>query len=235
MSALLAPPLPFGWLALAVALAWLASPAMSAPAPPATATIALPAPQRTGSMPLERALAERHSVREFAPAPLALAEVGQLLWAAQGTNRPDGRRTAPSAGATYPLELWLLAGRVDGLPPGLYRYEPGTHRLRAIDGRDRRAALAAAAHGQDWVAAAPAVVVVAAVPARTAARYGERAERYVSIEVGHAAENLCLQAVALGLGTVPVGAFADRDVERLLGMPAGEHPRLLLPVGRPRS
>ncbi|MGE5233843.1 MAG: SagB/ThcOx family dehydrogenase [Acidobacteriota bacterium] len=234
MSALLAPPFPFGWLALAVALAWLAGPALTAPAPPSTATIALPAPQKSGPMSLEQALAQRRSVREFAPAPLALAEVGQLLWAAQGTNRPDGRRTAPSAGATYPLELWLLAGKVDGLPPGLYRYEPGPHRLLAIDSRDRRAALAAAAHGQEWLAAAPAVVVVAAVPTRTAARYGERTERYVAIEVGHAAENLCLQAVALGLGTVPVGAFSDREVERLLGMPAGEVARLLLPVGRPR-
>jgi len=207
--------------------------APEAPAP-SSGPVALPAPRTAGTIPVEQALAGRRSVREFARAPLALEEVSQLLWAAQGVNRPDGHRTAPSAGATYPLELWLAAGEVTGLPPGLYRYRPAGHRLEPVDGRDRRRELAAAARGQEWVASAPAIVVVAAVPARTEARYGERAERYVAIEAGHAAENLFLQAVALGLGSVPVGAFGDDEVARLLGMPAGERPWLLLPVGRPR-
>jgi SagB-type dehydrogenase family enzyme len=220
-----------GLVAAAQASPVLAPQAGAAAAP---ASIALPAPRVTGSMPVEQALAGRRSVREFARAPLSLEEVAQLLWAAQGANRPDGRRTAPSAGATYPLELLLLAGDVTGLPPGLYRYLSATHRLVRVDGRDRRAELAAAAHHQDWVARAPAVVVVAGVVARTAGRYGERAERYVAIEVGHAAQNLFLQAVALGLGSTPVGAFSDREVAALLALPEGERPYLVLPVGRPR-
>ena len=205
------------------------------PSPGTTpALVPLPRPATDGGAPLAKALAGRRSVRAFRPAPLTLAEVGQLLWAAQGTNREDGRRTAPSAGATYPLELWLVAGAVDGLPAGLYRYLPGEHALRRAGQGDRRGALASAARGQAWVETAPAVVAITAVEARTAARYGERAGRYVAIEVGHAAQNLCLQATALGLGSVVVGAFADREVEQLLGLPAGERPFLLLPVGRPR-
>lgn len=194
----------------------------------------LPEPRRTSAVPLEAALAGRHSVRSFARTPLSREALGQLLWAAQGLNRPDGGRTAPSAGATYPLELLVLVGSAEDLPPGLYRYRPAAHALAPVDGRDRRKDLARAALGQDWMADAPAVVVVAAVPARTARRYGSRAERYVAIEVGHAAQNLCLQAAALGLGTVPVGAFADTEVEALLGLGPGEHPYLLLPVGRAR-
>ncbi len=180
MSTLLSPGLALASLAL-VRLASPASPAAAAPAEPLTRSLDLPAPRTSGAVPIEKTLADRRSVRDFAATPLALAEVGQLLWAAQGTNRPDGRRTAPSAGATYPLELWLVAGAVDGLQAGLYRYQPSGHRLLPIDSRDRRKALATAAHDQQWVAAAPAVVVVAAAPARTAARYGERAERYVAI------------------------------------------------------
>jgi SagB-type dehydrogenase family enzyme len=215
-------------------LALAAPPAPARAEAPAAVAIALPAPRTSGAMPLEQALAGRRSVRDFASTPVTLAEVGQLLWAAQGTNRPNGRRTAPSAGATYPLELRLAAGDVTGLAPALYRYLPAAHALERIDVRDLRPALARAAHDQGWVAEAPALVVVTAVPARTAARYGERAERYVPIEVGHAAENLLLQAVALGLGSTPVGAFDDRTVENLLALPAGEYPWLLLPVGRPR-
>jgi SagB-type dehydrogenase family enzyme len=225
-------------LALAsLLLAGTAAPALAQAAAPAatkTGALVLPAPRGTASMPVEEALAGRHSVREFARSPLTLEEVSRLLWAAQGTNRPDGRRTAPSAGATYPLELWLLAGEVTGLPPGLYRYIPAGHRLQPVDGRDRRSGLVAAARGQEWVAAAPAVVVFAAVPARTAARYGDRADRYVAIEVGHAAENLFLPAVALGLGSVPVGAFADAEVAKLLDLPRDQRPFLITPVGRPK-
>lgn len=237
MSELLSLPLSIACFTCA-GLALLAS---SAPAPeaealasPEAASIALPAPRSSGAMPLEQALAGRRSVRDFAPTPVTLEEVAQLLWAAQGANRPDGRRTAPSAGATYPLELRLVAGEVTGLPAGVYRYVSAGHRLERIAGGDPRGALAAAARGQDWVAAAPAAVVVSAVVARTAARYGERAERYVAIEVGHAAQNLFLQAVALGLGSTPVGAFSDRELARLAALPDGERPYLLLPVGRPR-
>ena len=236
IEALALSPLFAGLAVAGLVLTGTAGPAFApeAEVPATRAPVALPEPRATGALPLEKALADRHSVRDFARAPLALDEAGQLLWAAQGVNRKDGGRTAPSAGATYPLELWLLAGEVTGLPAGLYRYLPDGHRLQPVDARDRRSDLAAAARGQAWVATAPAVVVFAAVPARTAARYAGRSDRYVAIEVGHAAENLFLQAVALGLGSVPVGAFADGDVARLLALPAGEVPYLIAPVGRPK-
>jgi len=219
------PPLALSLIALALAATAARVPAES---------VALPAPRIAGALSVEQALAGRRSVRDFASTPLTLEQVGQLLWAAQGENRPNGRRTAPSAGATYPLELRLAAGEVEGLAPGLYRYVPSGHRLERLDVRDLRLALVRAAHEQAWMAEAPALVAVSAIAARTAARYGERAERYVPIEVGHAAENFLLQAVALGLGSTPVGAFDDRAVENLLALGAGETPYLLLPVGKPR-
>lgn len=219
------PPLALSLIALALAATAARVPAES---------VALPAPRIAGALSVEQALASRRSVRDFASTPLTLEQVGQLLWAAQGENRPNGHRTAPSAGATYPLELRLAAGEVEGLATGLYRYVPSGHRLERLDVRDLRLALVRAAREQAWMAEAPALFAISGAAARTAARYGERAERYVPIEVGHAAENLLLQAVALGLGSTPVGAFDDRAVENLLALGAGETPYLLLPVGKPR-
>lgn len=212
-----------------------------------TQRVSLPEPCLDGDVTVERTLAERRSVRAYDDALLDLDEVSQLLWAAQGVTepRPDapegwrwgpwagGLRTAPSAGALYPLELYLVAGRVEGLDPGVYRYVPLDHALvRTRDG-DRGRALADAALSQRQVAEAPAVVVFAAEYARAAIKYGERAERYVHIEVGAAAENTMLQAVALGLATVPVGAFRDAAVKEALGLPAEHEPLLIVPVGRP--
>jgi SagB-type dehydrogenase family enzyme len=197
-------------------------------------TVALPAPKRAGTLGVETALAARRSVREFAPSALGLAELSQLLWAAQGTSTPDGRRTAPSAGALYPLELLVVAGQVAGLPSGVYRYRSEVHGLVRIAAGDRRRALAAAALDQEWMRAAPAVLVIAAVYARTERKYGERGARYVHIEAGCAAENLALQSVALGLGTVVVGAFGDREVAAAAGLEEDERPLALLPVGHPR-
>lgn len=201
---------------------------------PLSGGIVLPAPSLSGGLPLERLLRQRRSVRSFAPAPLSLPEVAQLLWAAQGITAAQGLRTAPSAGALYPLELYLAAGNVAGLAAGVYRYAPHAHRLVPVRGEDVRRALAAAALHQDWMAGAPAIVVLAAVPARTRAKYGGRAMRYVWIEAGHAAENALLQAEDLGLGAVAVGAFDDERVARVLDLPAGTMPLLLLPVGRRR-
>ncbi len=196
-------------------------------------TIPLPEPVREGEVSLEATLNQRRSVRDFGDEPLTVAQVGQLLWAAQGITR-GGRRTAPSAGALYPLELYLAAGDVEGLAAGLYRYRPAEHELRKVVRGDLREALAEAALGQEQIEEAPAVIVTAAVVERTAAKYGQRAVRYVHMEVGAAAENVYLQATALGLGTVYVGAFNDMRVKRLLGLPADERPFALLPVGRPR-
>jgi len=222
--------------------------AMVSSSDPTNERVALPDPALDGDVAVEHTLAERRSVRSFDDAALTLEQIGQLLWAAQGITRPaeapqgwewgpwqGGFRTAPSAGALYPLELYLVAGRVDGLEPGVYRYVPQDHALERAGDDDRRAALSSAALNQRSVADAPAIVVVTAVYARTAVKYGDRAERYVHIEVGAAAENLALQAVAVELGTVFVGAFRDGDVQRVLGLPGDHEPLLLMPMGRPEG
>lgn len=195
-------------------------------------TLALPEPDRSGRYPLETLLQQRRSVRDYRNSPLALSDISQLLWAAQGVTQRQGLRTAPSAGALYPLELYVVAGRVDGLPAGVYHYQPGGHRLLATYRGDRRDGLAQAALGQSWLADAAAVVVFAAVYERTARKYGERAARYVHMETGHAAQNLFLQAGALGLDSVVVGAFDDDAVATLLQLPVDARPLLLMPVGR---
>lgn len=196
-------------------------------------TVTLPEPRREGELSVEAALEARHSVREFSGESMTLAQVGQLLWAAQGMTG-GGRRAAPSAGALYPLEVYLLAGDVDGLAAGLYRYRPRGHELVQTSGDDVRPALVSAALDQDWFEGAPAVMVIAAVVSRTAVKYGDRAARYVHMEVGAVAENVYLQAAALGLGTTYVGAFDDARVRQVLSLSQDESPFAILPVGRPR-
>jgi len=195
--------------------------------------IPLPRPQATGLLSVEEALVQRRSVREYRSEALTLAEVGQLLWAAQGITRPGGYRTAPSAGATYPLELLLAAGNVHDLSPGLYRYHNREHALLAVLEGDLRGKLAAAALGQSFVKNSPASLIITAIYERTTARYGQRGIRYVHMEVGYASENIHLQAAALGLCTVAVGAFDDDRVHQLLNLPANERPLLIMPVGKP--
>jgi SagB-type dehydrogenase family enzyme len=196
------------------------------------AALALPPPARGATGSIEELLRSRRSTRRFRDEPLALSEVAQLLWSAQGVVTGDGRRTAPSAGALYPLEVLLVAGEVEGLPPGIYRYRPAEHRLVPMSAGDHRGALATAALGQAWVRQAPASIVLAAVVERTAKKYGSRAERYVHMEVGSAAENVYLQAGALGLGAVLVGAFDDRRLAQAVGLEPGESPLAVIPVGR---
>lgn len=195
-------------------------------------TIALPAPVVTGKHPLENLLQHRRSVREYPDLAVSLADVGQLLWAAQGITHAGGYRTAPSAGALYPLELYVVAGQVTGLAKGIYHYQPNGHVLIKTADGDVREALAHAAFSQSSVEQAAVVIVFTAVIARTEKKYGERAERYVHIEVGHAAENLFLQAESLGLATVDVGAFHDREVSRVLHLPSDHEPMLMMPIGR---
>jgi SagB-type dehydrogenase family enzyme len=202
-------------------------------APEAAERVTLPPPTHGGDMTVAAALRERRSLRDFNGAAISVGEVAGLLWAAQGITHPMGLRTAPSAGALYPLECHLLAGAVTGLAAAVYRYDPRRHDLAPTVEGDRRGELAAAALGQTWMAAAPAVIAIAAVARRTTAKYGERGLRYVHIETGHAAENVYLQAAALGLGTTIVGAFDDTRVRGLLAMAPGEDPLALLPVGRP--
>jgi SagB-type dehydrogenase family enzyme len=190
----------------------------------------LPPPVRSSGVALEEALSNRRSMREYADEPLTTAELGQLLWAAQGITNERGFRTAPSAGALYPLEVYLLTAE------GVFHYEPQHHRLRLMSQDDARPALYQAALQQDPVRKASAVFVVAAVYARTVQKYGEeRSPRYVHMEAGHAAQNLLLQATALGLGSVPIGAFHDQQVQKALGLPADHQPLYLIPVGHPRN
>jgi SagB-type dehydrogenase family enzyme len=179
-----------------------------------------------------RALRDRRSVRRYADRAMMTSELAQLLWAAQGITASDGRRTTPSAGGLYPLETYVAIGAVVGLEPGLYYYEPARHAVRLIELGDRRAALAAAAFVQTWIEAAPIVIGLAAVYARTTSEYGERGRRYVHREVGHAAANVCLQATALGLCGTVVGAFDDRTVKQVMRMADEEEPICLLPLGR---
>lgn len=195
--------------------------------------IALPAPALAGDLSVEEALAKRRSRRSYSGEPLTLAEVSQLLWAAQGITDPGGHRTAPSAGALYPLEVYLLAGEVRGLPAGVYKYRPPSHDLvRLLEG-DQRRALYAAALQQEAIGEAAAVIVFAAVYERTTQKYGQRGERYVHMEIGSAAQNVYLQAEALGIGAVFIGAFYDEEVKTALGMPAEEQPLGVMPLGKP--
>jgi SagB-type dehydrogenase family enzyme len=196
--------------------------------------IALPAATIDGPASFEANLGSRRSVREFGTAALPLATVAQLLWAAQGVTSPAGERTAPSAGALYPLELYLVAGNVEGIGAGIYRYRPPSHALRPHLAGDHRRALAEAALGQSAVRTAAAVLVIAAVYGRTSVKYGARADRYVHMEAGHAAQNVYLQAESLRLGTVIVGAFEDERVRDALALPEREMPLVLMPVGARR-
>ena len=202
----------------------------------APSLIRLPAPSLSGSPSVEEALAVRRSVREYAAASLTIEQLSQLLWAAQGiTERRYGLRSAPSAGALYPLEVCVAAEHVDGLAIGVYRYDPREHGLQVVIHRSVRGQLSRDALSQSAVVDAPATLAFAAVFSRTTQTYGERGRRYVYMEVGHAAENVYLQATALGLGTVAIGAFDDDAVKRTLGMRSDEEPLYLMPVGRPAS
>ena len=193
--------------------------------------VKLPEAETKGKISLEETLAARRSVRRYADGPLSLKEVSQLLWAAQGvTEKRRGFRTAPSAGATFPLEIYLVAGDVKGLKAGLYRYLPRRHELESVKEGDLRDRLAGAALGQAMLKDAPATFVIAADYSRTSVRYGRRAARYVHMEVGHAGQNIYLQCGTLGLGTCAVGAFHDDRVKALLGI--DEAPLYLMPVGR---
>lgn len=204
-------------------------PATSPPSAATSVRSQLPAPRPSGTVSLEEALAARRSIRDFTDEPLDLGQLSQLLWATQGVTAAWGGRTAPSAGALYPLEVYLATA------DGLSRYVPDGHRLEEITGADLRDELAGAALGQDPVADASAVFVITAVPARTEAKYGDRALRYVQLEAGHACQNLLLEAVALGLGAVPIGAFDDEEIRTVLGLPADRLPLYLVPVGYPAA
>jgi SagB-type dehydrogenase family enzyme len=195
--------------------------------------IELPEPETGTGLPA--VLDTRHSVRDFADRPLTLEQAGQLLWACAGVTDGMTRATRvyPSAGGIHPLEAYMVAGNVLDLEPGVYLYDPGEHSLSLVRGSDLRRDLAQAALGQVFIARAPASIVVAGNIRKTARRYGNRAGRYVHMEAGHAAQNVYLQAGAMDLGTVAVGAFVDDRVGQVLGL-EDQSPLYILPVGVPR-
>jgi len=194
-------------------------------------TVELPACPADAGMPVREAIAGRRSVRSYVDRAMPLEALAGIVWAAQGVTSPDSLRAAPSAGALYPLSLHVVAGRVDGLPAGVWRYSPERHALECRGQGDRRTELAHAALRQHWLDDCAAVLVLAACCERTVQKYGRRGERYVDQEVGFAAGNAWLMARALGLDAAVVGAFVDADVGALIGLAADEVPLLLLAVG----
>jgi SagB-type dehydrogenase family enzyme len=198
-------------------------------------SIALPGPTREGTVSVEETMALRRSVRAFAPEPLSLGAIGQLAWSAQGvTDAATGYRTAPSAGGTLPIEVDLLVHGVPELEDGVYRYLPPEHALRRRLVGDRREAVTQATLNQGFVREAPAVMLLSSVAARTEPRFGAFADRLIDMEVGHVAQNVSLQAVALGLGTVVVAAIREAELTAALQLAEGERPIYLMPLGRPR-
>lgn len=187
--------------------------------------IVLPPPETSGSVPLEQALAGRRSTRSFRPDSLPIQTLGQLLWAGQGITGPDGKRTAPSAGALYPLELYVLT------PSELIHYLPQGNRIEIRPVPDLRPRLQEAAFGQSPVGAAPVVMVVAAAPDRTRQKYGARADTYVELEAGHAAQNILLEAAALDLAAVPIGSLNPSRAAETLALPPDQTVLYLIPVG----
>ncbi len=195
--------------------------------------IPLPEVRHGGEVSVEKALTDRRSVRHYTADPLTIEELSQLLWSGQGvTETMGGLRTAPSAGALYPLELYAVVGEVSGLDPGLYRYAPVEHAVRRVSTDDLRAAVGDAASRERAIYAAPVTLVIAGVVERTAVKYGERARRYVHIEVGAAAQNISLQAESLALGTFLIGAFDDRLVKEALALPDDQEVFGIMPVGQ---
>ncbi|NNK48181.1 MAG: SagB/ThcOx family dehydrogenase [Gemmatimonadetes bacterium] len=189
--------------------------------------VQLPDPDTTGSHFLEAAIQSRRSVRDFRPDPVGVSDISQLLWAAQGVTGSQGYRAAPSAGAFYPLETYVITA------DGVDHYRVESHSLeRVVDG-DRRSAIRAVSFDQACITSAPAVFLFTAVYERTCREYGGRGRMYVHMDVGHAAQNLLLQAEVLGLAGVPVAAFEPARVSEVLSLPAEEEPVYMIPIGKP--
>lgn len=203
-------------------------------------TYTLPTPDLRGSRPFEKVLSQRRSRRSYSGGAVSIEEISQILWAANGISEtPDHLRkskklrTAPSAGATYPLEVYLLAGNITGIDPGVYRHNPSGHRLKRVIERDIKTEMASAALDQDMIETAPACLFFSAVYDRSTMVYGQRgSERYVCMDLGHSAQNVYLQAEALQLGTCAIGAFNDLAVRRLMQLPDHETPLYIMPIGR---
>lgn len=196
----------------------------------AAPSMPLSSPRRSPGIGLDGALDRRRSIRSFTDEPLDEGTIAHLLWAAQGVTASWGGRTAPSAGALYPIEISLATGE-----GGLRRYVPDEGRTVLLTSEDRRPDIAKATGGQDAALHAPALFVISGIVARTAEKYGDRAERYVQMEAGHICQNMLLEVAALGLGAVPLGSFSDDGIRTALGVGDEELPLYVVPVGHPAA
>ena len=197
--------------------------------------ISLPPPSQKGSIPLEEAIARRRSIRDFTSELLSQSQLSQILWATQGSTDTSWKhRTVPSAGATYPLEIFIVCGSnsIEKMENGIYHYNINNHSLTLHHEGDVRFELARAALDQEFIYEAPVDIVICAIFERTGLRYGSRVERYVYIEVGHAGQNIYLQTTALGLATVAIGAFHGEQLREVLRLEKQIKPLYIMPVGR---
>ena len=194
--------------------------------------IKLPFPSYKSNVSVEEALKKRRSIRKYEKSPLTLKELSQILWAVDGKTADWGGRTAPSAGATYPLEIFVVVRNVESLKPGLYHYDSKNHSIKLVKARDFSDELCSFCLNQVFVKKDAFNIIIAAEFERTTAYYRKRGEMYVLLEAGHAAQNVYLQAIALSLGTVSVGAFYDNLVKETLNLPENEEPLYIMPVGR---
>lgn len=189
-------------------------------------SIKLPEPKTSGKMSVEESIWRRRSERSFYPNELTIDQLSQLLWAGQGiTEKTWGFRAAPSSGALYPLTLYVLK------KDGIFKYVPDGHKLVQTLAEDRRPSLVRASLGQSYIGEAPVVIAICGNFRISEAKYGQRAYRYLNMEVGHIAENIHLQAVAMGLVSLPIGAFWDDVVAKALELPDTQDPFYIIPIG----
>lgn len=198
------------------------------------ALTALPSPALKGETSLEEALANRRSIRSFTSEPLKMKDVSQLLWAAQGITGPGGKRTAPSARAIYPLSIYLVAGSVEGLKPGVYRYIPEKNSIEGVAEGDLRATLVQNAQMQPWIQDSPAMIVIT-VNYKMMGDADSRGRMMADFEIGHVAQNALLEAVALHLGAVPVASFNAETLGKSINLPSPFVAAYLLPIGHPKA
>jgi SagB-type dehydrogenase family enzyme len=190
--------------------------------------ISLPEPDLDGNISLEEAMSKRRSIRIFTSREIEIKKISQLMWAAQGiTKNPEGYRTAPSAGALYPIEVFL--SRKDGI----FHYKPEKNKLLKLKKDDLRQSIYKACLSQKAVAEADVIIIITAVYERTTLKYGERGIRYVHLEAGHVCQNILLEATVLDLGAVPIGAFDDTRINEITGLPPYHIPLYIIPVGYP--
>ena len=204
--------------------------------------VKLPHPRTSGDQSLEEILLNRRSRRQFQTSSLSPYEISQILWAAYGLKEPErgkrytgkANRTCPSAGALFPLEIYLMAGDIIDIPSGFYHFIPDEHALKLIRDKDLREDLYNIAYPREMIRVAPASLIYIAIESRVLERYGERGrQRYISMDIGHSAQNVYLQAEALGLGTCAIGAFDDEGIIQVLDLPAEKIPMYVMPVGYP--